>query len=120
MASNPVGEFINSLMASKSKGEEEALVRPCVPHMNAYLACSCNHITSAADGAKWRLTDDLPAHKRKGFHRHHQYTSPEGFPEVPRQFLVTSHSEDRDYATYAANSYSSAIAVQELMKKRGF
>ncbi|RLN90929.1 hypothetical protein BBJ28_00008736 [Nothophytophthora sp. Chile5] len=108
MASNPVGEFINSLMASKSKGEEETLVRPC------------NHITKAADGAKWRLTDDLPAHKRKGFHRHHQYTSPEGFPEVPRQFIVTSHSEDRDYATYPANSYSSAIAVQELMKKRGF
>ncbi|KAF1788356.1 hypothetical protein GQ600_26417 [Phytophthora cactorum] len=73
MASNPVGEFITKLMASKSEGEKETL----------------EHLSKLAEGAKWRLDDDLPAHKKVGFHRHHQYTSPEGFPEVPRQYIVT-------------------------------
>ncbi|KAL3672031.1 hypothetical protein V7S43_002695 [Phytophthora oleae] len=104
MASNPVGEFITKLMAPKSKGEAETL----------------EHLSKLADGAKWRLEDDMPAHKKAGFHRHHQHTSPEGFPEVPRQYIVTTHSNDRNYATYAANSYLSAIAIQEEMKTRQF
>ncbi|POM63332.1 hypothetical protein PHPALM_21292 [Phytophthora palmivora] len=104
MASNPVGEFITKLMAPKSQGEEETLT----------------HLSTVAQGAKWRLDDDLPGHKKAGFHRHHQYTSPKGFPEVPRQYIVTSHSTDRNFATYAANSYSSAIAIQEEMKSRQF
>lgn len=78
------------------------------------------HLSTLADGAKWRLEDDMPAHKKAGFHHHHQYTSPEGFPEVPRQYIVTTHSKERNYATYAANSYASAIAVQEEMKTRQF
>jgi hypothetical protein len=73
-----------------------------------------------ADGAQWRLEDDAIAKRPKGFHQANTYTSPEGFTEVPRQYIVTSHSADRDFATYAANSYSSAIAIQELIKKRGF
>ncbi|EEY57243.1 uncharacterized protein PITG_11071 [Phytophthora infestans T30-4] len=104
MASNPVGEFITKLMAPKSQGEEETLT----------------HLSKVAEGAKWRLDDDLPAQKKVGFHRHHQYTSPEGFPEVPRQYIVTTHSKDQNFATYAANSYSSAIAIQEEMKTRQF
>lgn len=39
---------------------------------------------------------------------------------MPRRYTVPSHSTDQDFETYAANSYSSAIAIQELMKKRGF
>ncbi|KAI9923113.1 hypothetical protein PsorP6_002292 [Peronosclerospora sorghi] len=104
MASNPISEFITKLMAPKSKGEEEAL----------------DHLSSVADGAMWRLNDDLPTHKKIGFHRHHQYTSSEGFPEVPRQYIVTTHSKERNFATYAANSYASAIAIQEEMKSRPF
>lgn len=104
MASNPVGEFIAKFMAPKHKSEEDAVT----------------HLSQVAEGAKWRLDDDMPARKKAGFHRHHQYTSPEGFPEVPRQYIVTSHSKDRNYATYAANSYSSAIAIQEEIKKRPF
>ncbi|CAI5723914.1 unnamed protein product [Peronospora effusa] len=104
MASSPVSESIERLMTSKSHDEEEALA----------------HISSLADNAKWRLQDDMPAHKKAGFHRHHQYTSPEGFPEVPRQYVVTTHSKEQNYATYAANSYTSAIAIQEAMKSRPF
>lgn len=78
------------------------------------------HLSKTANGAQWRLEDDAPTYKQKGFHRHHQYTSPEGFPEVPRQFISTAHSNEQDYALYAANSYSSAIAVAEAIKKRGF
>ncbi|KAE9023447.1 hypothetical protein PR003_g5227 [Phytophthora rubi] len=104
MASNPVSEFIAKLMAPKSKGETETL----------------EHLSTLATGAKWRLEDDLPAHKKAGFHRHHQYTSPEGFPEVPRQYIVPSHSKEQNFATYAANSYASAIAIQEEMKTRQF
>lgn len=79
-----------------------------------------DHLSKLAAGAQWRLEDDLPAQKKKGYHRHHQYTSPEGFPEVPRQYLVTTHSKEQNYATYGANSYASAIAVAEDFKKRGF
>jgi hypothetical protein len=39
---------------------------------------------------------------------------------VPRQYIVTTHSKERNFATYAANSYASAIAVQEDMKTRQF
>ncbi|RLN53463.1 hypothetical protein BBJ29_005040 [Phytophthora kernoviae] len=104
MASNPVSEFMTKLMAPKYQSEEKAL----------------EHLSTVAEGAKWRLDDDLPAHRKAGFHRHHQYTSPEGFPEVPRQYIMPSHSKEQNFATYAANSYSSAIAIQEEMKKRPF
>ncbi|KAF4318495.1 hypothetical protein BBO99_00007262 [Phytophthora kernoviae] len=104
MASNPVSEFMTKLMAPKYQSEENAL----------------EHLSTVAEGAKWRLDDDLPAHRKAGFHRHHQYTSPEGFPEVPRQYIMPSHSKEQNFATYAANSYSSAIAIQEEMKKRPF
>ncbi|CAI5734280.1 unnamed protein product [Peronospora destructor] len=105
MASNPVSESIERLMAPKKSHDEEKTM---------------THISSLADNAKWRLQDDMPAHKKAGFHRHHQYTSPEGFPEVPRQYIVTTHSKEQNYATYAANSYASAIAIQEEMKSRPF
>ncbi|CAH0479700.1 unnamed protein product [Peronospora belbahrii] len=103
-SSNPVSAFIASLMAPKSKGEEDAMT----------------HISSVANDAKWRLEDNMPTHKRAGFHRNDQYTSPEGFPEFPRQYIVTTHSKGQNYATYAANSYASAIAIQEEMKTRPF
>ncbi|KAL8009561.1 putative leucine-rich repeat domain superfamily [Plasmopara halstedii] len=104
MASNAIGSFIAKFMAPVNKAEDDTLT----------------HLSQVAEGAKWRLDNDLPAHKTVGYHRHHQYTSPEGFPEVPRQYIVTTHSKDRNYATYAANSYSSAIAIQEEIKTRPF
>ncbi|KAG7401084.1 Leucine-rich repeat-containing protein 9 [Phytophthora boehmeriae] len=104
MASNPVSEFVSKLMAPKYQSEEDTVA----------------HLSTVAEGAKWRLHDDLPAQRKAGFHRHHQHTSPEGFPEVPRQYIVPSHSKEQNFATYAANSYSSAIAIQEEMKKRPF
>uniref|UniRef100_A0AAV1U113 Uncharacterized protein n=1 Tax=Peronospora matthiolae TaxID=2874970 RepID=A0AAV1U113_9STRA len=103
-SSNPISEFLSQLTPSKSKDEGNVQA----------------HLSSLADGAKWRLEDDLPAQKKRGFHRHHQHTSSEGFPEVPRQYLVTTHSKEQNYATYAANSYASAIAIQEAMKRRQF
>ncbi|CAI5721958.1 unnamed protein product [Hyaloperonospora brassicae] len=103
-SSNPISEFISTLMASKSEQEKNVQT----------------HLSSLVDGAKWRLEDDLPARKKTGFHRHHQHTSSEGFPEVPRQYIVTTHSQGQNYATYAANSYASAIAIQEEMKTREF
>ncbi|TDH65532.1 hypothetical protein CCR75_007455 [Bremia lactucae] len=103
MATNPIGDFLAKFMA-KSRSEEDALV----------------HLSQVAEGAKWRLHDDIPASRKAGFHRHHQRTSPEGFPEIPRQYIVTTHSKNRNYATYAANSYSAAIAVQEEIKSRQF
>ncbi|GAB9475970.1 hypothetical protein Gpo141_00013045 [Globisporangium polare] len=104
MAQNPLSAFIGSFMAPKSSLDNDALT----------------HLSKTAEGAQWRLEDDAQAHRPKGYHQHATYTSPEGFPEVPRRYTVPSHSQDQDYETYAANSYSSAIAIQELLKKRGF
>ncbi|KAF1332505.1 hypothetical protein FI667_g3468, partial [Globisporangium splendens] len=104
MAQNPLTAFIGSFMAPKHTAEDDVL----------------KHLTKTADGAQWRLDDDAPAHRPKGYHQQAQYTSPEGFPEVPRRYTVPSHSAGQDFETYAANSYSSAIAIQELIKKRGF
>ncbi|TYZ67524.1 hypothetical protein PybrP1_004650 [[Pythium] brassicae (nom. inval.)] len=104
MAQNPLTAFIGSFMVSARTVDNDAV----------------EHLAQTADGAQWRLEDDLPAHRPQGFHQRDQYSSPEGFPEVPRQYIVPSHSKDQDFATYAANSYSSAIAIQELLKKRGF
>ncbi|DBA01178.1 TPA: hypothetical protein N0F65_002313 [Lagenidium giganteum] len=103
MAENPLTSFIGSFMAPASKSEKETI----------------EHLTRTQECAQFRLDDDALAHRKKGHHQHPQYTSPEGFPEVPRQFLAPSHSDGQDYATYGANSYASAIAITEMMKKRG-
>ena len=65
-----------------------------------------------------RLIDEAKWRRPKGFHRQEKYANPEGVPHLPRQFVVSDHSDTSDYKTYAANSYSSAIAVTEIMGKR--
>ena len=76
-------------------------------------------MATTQEHAQFRLEDDAVAARRKGFHQNEKYTAPEGFPELPRQYVKPSHSKDQDFETYAANSYSSAIAITELLKKRG-
>ncbi|KAJ0409561.1 hypothetical protein ATCC90586_010072 [Pythium insidiosum] len=102
--SNPLTSFISSFMTPSSENEAQAI----------------EHLSTLQAGAQWRLDDDAVSHRPKGYHQRAVYTNPEGAPEVPRQYIVTSHSHERDFETYAANSYSSAIAIQEGMKKRGF
>jgi hypothetical protein len=76
-------------------------------------------LITTQEAAQFRLDDDEIAYRKKGFHQSDKYTAPEGAPEIPRQYVKPSHSKDQDFATYAANSYSSAIAITELLKKRG-
>ncbi|TMW63651.1 hypothetical protein Poli38472_002592 [Pythium oligandrum] len=102
--STPLSAFIGSFMAPKHASETAAVA----------------HLTKLQEGAQWRLDDDAVAQRPKGYHSKPLYTASEGFPEVPRRYTVVTHARDRNLDTYAANSYTAAIAIQEGIKTRGF
>ncbi|RHY51371.1 hypothetical protein DYB26_006636 [Aphanomyces astaci] len=72
----------------------------------------------AAFNAQNRNVEEASFRRVANHHQQAKYTAPEGFPDVPRQYVKPSHSTERDFATYAANSYTSAIAITELLGKR--
>ncbi|ETV67705.1 hypothetical protein H257_16170 [Aphanomyces astaci] len=75
-------------------------------------------LQGAAFNAQNRNVEEASFRRVANHHQQAKYTAPEGFPDVPRQYVKPSHSTERDFATYAANSYTSAIAITELLGKR--
>lgn len=65
-----------------------------------------------------RLADQTKFERSKTYHQKSTITQPEGQRHLPRQYIVPSHGETRNYATYAANSYSSAIAITDILGQR--
>ncbi|CAK4085654.1 unnamed protein product [Aphanomyces euteiches] len=98
----PFAYWINSGMKSRERSAREEL----------------DLLQVAAFNAQHRVVEEAIGRRAASHHQHPKYTCPEGAPNVPRQYVYPSHSTERDYATYPANSYTSAIAITELLGKR--
>ncbi|KDO26750.1 hypothetical protein SPRG_20547 [Saprolegnia parasitica CBS 223.65] len=99
---NPISNMINSFMASRERmaAEEHDLLQ------------------AAHTSAKNRLQEEEVWRRSNTAHQAGKYTSPEGYPDVPRQYVKPSHSTERDYATYPANSLSAFIAITDILGER--
>ncbi|OQR96004.1 hypothetical protein ACHHYP_17341 [Achlya hypogyna] len=100
--SNPISNMINSFMGNRERmaAEEHDLLQ------------------SANSNAKSRVAEEEVWRRATTAHQAGKYTSPEGYPDVPRQYVMPSHSTERDYATYPANSLSAFIAITEILGER--
>ncbi|KAF0700226.1 Aste57867_9235 [Aphanomyces stellatus] len=98
----PFAQWINGGMKNRDRSAKEEL----------------DMLQSAAFNAQNRVVEEREWRRTATHHRDPKYTESEGQVQVPRQYVVPSHSTERDYATYGANSYASAIAITELLGKR--
>ncbi|OQR81959.1 hypothetical protein THRCLA_11260 [Thraustotheca clavata] len=102
MASNPISNWINGLMPSRERTAQDEL----------------NLLQAAAKNGNARINEEAVWHRSSVAHQAGRFTSPEGYPNVPRQYVKPSHSADRDYATYPANSLSAFIAITDILADR--